>query len=53
MRVLLDEDLPIRLRHYFGEGVEAVTVEKGSLVRVKKRACLLPFTAARAGGCSP
>lgn len=27
MRVLLDEDLPIRLRHHFGEEVEAVTVD--------------------------
>lgn len=27
MRVLLDEDLDVRLRHHLGEGVEAVTVE--------------------------
>ncbi len=27
IRVLVDEDLPIRLRHYFGEGVRAETVE--------------------------
>jgi hypothetical protein len=27
MRVLLDEDLDVRLRHHFGEGVEVVTVE--------------------------
>ena len=27
MRVLLDEDLPIRLRHHFVESVEAITVD--------------------------
>jgi predicted nuclease of predicted toxin-antitoxin system len=27
MRVLLDEDLPIRLRHHFGERVQVETVE--------------------------
>jgi predicted nuclease of predicted toxin-antitoxin system len=27
VRVLLDEDLDVRLRHHLGEGVEAVTVE--------------------------
>ena len=27
MRVLLDKDLDVRLRHHFGEGVEAVTVQ--------------------------
>ncbi len=27
MRVLLDEDLDVRLRDYFGESVEAVTVQ--------------------------
>lgn len=27
VRVLLDEDLDVRLRDHFGEGVEAVTVE--------------------------
>jgi predicted nuclease of predicted toxin-antitoxin system len=27
VRVLLDEDLDVRLRHHLGEGVDAVTVE--------------------------
>ncbi len=27
MRVLIDEDLDVRLRHFFGEGVEAETVQ--------------------------
>lgn len=27
IRVLLDEDLPTRLRHHFGEGVQVQTVE--------------------------
>ena len=46
IRVLLDEDLPTRLRHHFGEGVQTQTVEYRGWKGLENGALLEAITAA-------